>query len=442
MAGIKERFEQSGSFQSLVKEDIPSSDAFLVSLRQAGEDIVAVASAVGKVEDGLPFVKGIVLQSYAENLSHLQSKVDNFFNFNDPTSGKKPASWKGLSDAGLDIGRTLAQPAANLIGTHLDWNSNKYYTDLQGIEDSDGEWKNAMLRGGESVDSPAPEDTLPYISSAPPVVLTDQGWENAKLREKAREGSPEQANGKPYYAVSGSTGKNPNFISATEEKERRFTPVLDPVSTGGIFKRTGVGVISEEERKFQAEQFKGTIPFLFEIITPLETHTVYFNAFLESLGDNFSSQIDGTRYIGRAEEVYTYSGFKRSNSFSFTAPSLSKQELIPLYHKLSLLAGTTAPSYGETSFMRGTVVRVTIGDFFKDLPGYVTSVSFTWDKSIPWEVNSSESLLLPHVLKVDVQFQPIHPTLVENTTPFYVDFSKPVNGYTLITGQKYKITYR
>ena len=440
MSGLKEKFEQEGSLQSLGKEKLPSSDTFLASLRIAAEDVTTTVEAVGDLESGLPFVKNTLFQSYAENLLHLQSKVDNFLNAGDSSSGKKPVSWKGLSDAGLTIARTAAQPAANLAGVRLDWNSNKYYVGLQGIKDTDENWKNAMLRGGESEYGISGSTVKAYLSSTP-VVYTDESWENAKLRKRGSSKELGVAKTKTYYSLSGSVEKKPDFSSQISEKERNFNPKLDPVTVGGIYKREGVGVVSEKERTFQSENFKGTIPFYFEIITPRDTHTVYFNAFLESLGDSFTSQVDGTRYIGRAEEVYTYSGFKRSSNFSFTLPSFSERELIPLYHKLSLLAGTTAPSYGETSFMQGTVVQVTIGDFFKDLPGYVTSVSTAWDKNIPWEVDNSKTLLLPHVLRVDLQFQPIHPYLVENTSPFYVDLSKPKNNYKLEGNQKYKISY-
>jgi len=138
---------------------------------------------------------------------------------------------------------------------------------------------------------------------------------------------------------------------------------------------------------------------------------LYFRAHLDNFDDNYSGDWSGTKYIGRAEEFYTYQGFKRDISFSFKMAAFSKEELIPLYKKLNALVGSTAPTYGQNGqFMRGTLTRVTVGDYISKLNGFISSVGLSWDKNYPWEIDlyNENYLKVPHLLNVSIAFTPIH----------------------------------
>jgi len=153
------------------------------------------------------------------------------------------------------------------------------------------------------------------------------------------------------------------------------------------------------------------IPFYFISTTPNESKYLYFRAFLDSLTDDFTGDWSGTKYIGRAEEFYTYQGFKRDISFSFKIAAFSKEELDPLYKKLNLLAATTAPTYtSEGEFMRGTLTSVTIGDYLKDQIGFISKVGLSWDQNYQWEIDLFDEDLpkVPQVLDVSISFTPIH----------------------------------
>ena len=64
---------------------------------------------------------------------------------------------------------------------------------------------------------------------------------------------------------------------------------------------------------------------------------------------------------------------------------------------------------GDSSnlFMRGTFVKLTLGDYFDKLPGFINNVSLGWDIAYPWEIDSA-TLRVPHILNVDVSYTPIH----------------------------------
>jgi hypothetical protein len=55
-----------------------------------------------------------------------------------------------------------------------------------------------------------------------------------------------------------------------------------------------------------------------------------------------------------------------------------------------------------------------VGDYLNRQPGFIESIGIKWDKEIAWEIGplddtkSPEIQILPHVLEVDMKFQPIH----------------------------------
>lgn len=151
------------------------------------------------------------------------------------------------------------------------------------------------------------------------------------------------------------------------------------------------------------------IPFEFNTFYPGNTDGKYlaFRAFLTDFSDNFSGDWAGTKYVGRGEELYNYQGFKRDISFSFKVAAFSKADMQPLYNKLNLLVGSTAPTYRNGNFMMGTLTKVTIGDYLVQTSGFISSVGLSWDSNIPWEMET-EGERLPHALDVSIAFTPIH----------------------------------
>ena len=151
------------------------------------------------------------------------------------------------------------------------------------------------------------------------------------------------------------------------------------------------------------------VNFYFKIITPDKQQVVQFRAYIDSLDDNYTGDWGSHQYVGRAEEFYTYKGFKRDINVSFKIVSFNAKEMKPMYEKMILLASTTAPTYGGTSnFMRGTLARLTIGSYFDDLAGIITSVKYTVVKDSPWNLPEDPGKGTPTVFDCSVSFKPIH----------------------------------
>ena len=142
---------------------------------------------------------------------------------------------------------------------------------------------------------------------------------------------------------------------------------------------------------------------------------MHFRAFVNSFQDSYNANWTPQSYVGRGEQFYTYNNFNRSISMGFTAFAQSKPELIPMYKKLNYLASTLAPDYTSAGFMRGNLVRLTLGGYLYEQPGFISSLTYdipqesTWEIALDQEGRSDASVKeLPHMINVQLTFTPIH----------------------------------
>jgi len=218
-----------------------------------------------------------------------------------------------------------------------------------------------------------------------------------------------------------STGKAPQKISNEVAKESR----VGLSKNRKLTKYTDSFVVFDPQYSDQRNMLEPTkeaasvddlIKFKFSIINPDEDDNInlYFRAFLSNFTDNYQGSWNSTKYLGRAEDFYTYQGFNRSIGIGFKIAAFSRNELKPIYKKLVMLASTTAPTYsGDNGFMRGTLVTTTVGDYIVDQPGFISTVDYSWQTDYPWEVKllgneDYDVQQLPHVLDVSLGFTPIH----------------------------------
>jgi hypothetical protein len=174
----------------------------------------------------------------------------------------------------------------------------------------------------------------------------------------------------------------------------------------------------------------------FQVITPEETHYLAFRAFLDTFDDSFNASWNSSKYLGRADSFYTYNGFERSINIGFKIAAQTREEMKPLYRKAATLASVTAPSYGTGGrFMRGTIAKVTVGDYIYEQPGIIESVQYTWQKDYPWEISfqnpegkGSKDQILPHVLDVSISFKVIHDFLPETGVTPFITNHRPIKG--------------
>ena len=146
---------------------------------------------------------------------------------------------------------------------------------------------------------------------------------------------------------------------------------------------------------------------------------IHFRAFLGSITDNYTAQWEDTQYMGRGDKLYSYKGFNRTLSLSWTIAAQSKKELIPMYQKLNFLASNLAPDYNDLGYMRGPLINLTIGGYLYEVPGFITSMTVEMSDEYPWEIGilnndtpySEDPTVkeLPQIIRVSsFNFTPIH----------------------------------
>jgi len=141
--------------------------------------------------------------------------------------------------------------------------------------------------------------------------------------------------------------------------------------------------------------------------TPTSKTFVHFRAFLDSISDAYTAEWNSVKYLGRGENFYTYGGYTRQMSLSWTVAAQSKQELIPMYKKLNYLASSLTPSYSTLGYMRGNMVQLTIGGYVYEQPGIITGLTYTLEADTTWEIginteggSDSDVKELPHIIRV------------------------------------------
>jgi hypothetical protein len=85
-----------------------------------------------------------------------------------------------------------------------------------------------------------------------------------------------------------------------------------------------------------------------------------------------------------------------------------------MFAKLNFLASSLAPDYSSAGFMRGNMVRMTVGGYLYEVPGVLTSLTYTIPDDTTWEIaidtdgKSDPSVKeLPHRIEVSLAFTPV-----------------------------------
>lgn len=158
---------------------------------------------------------------------------------------------------------------------------------------------------------------------------------------------------------------------------------------------------------------------------PDQTNRMHFRAYITNFSDNIGAEWNAQKYMGRGENFYTYQGFTRDVGFTFIVAAQSVQEMEKIYQKVNYLASTLHPDYQEgTGFMRGTIHKLTIGEYFYRTPGIITTMNISVDNDYSWEIKMKQPELrqqnndnnptgdqlqmeVPQILKIQMNFKPI-----------------------------------
>jgi len=185
---------------------------------------------------------------------------------------------------------------------------------------------------------------------------------------------------------------------------------------------------------------------------------MHFRAFLNSFVDNYNPEWNSISYVGRGDKLYTYSGFTRQVTLSWTIVAQSVQELLPMYKKLNYLASNTMPDYSSAGYMRGPLVELTVGAYLFDQPGFINSLTYTANLDAGWEIgigsdgesvqttnlntNSNPGIFeLPKMIDVSMTFTPIPEFLARKPKGLIVPFNSSINPEFLPPANKRDVNF-
>jgi len=158
----------------------------------------------------------------------------------------------------------------------------------------------------------------------------------------------------------------------------------------------------------------------FKIYDPINKTYIVFPAYLTDITDNSSAEYNPTRYIGRPDQVFVYSGYTRNISFGFRVCSLTKDDMPILWQKVDKIKALTLPGFSKQVIQNddefrpiAPFVELTIGNLFKSQPGYFSSVNVTIPQTTTWETEDGHQL--PHLCDISVEFTYVGKQLPRNS---------------------------
>ena len=146
-------------------------------------------------------------------------------------------------------------------------------------------------------------------------------------------------------------------------------------------------------------------------------HAIVMRAFLNSVVENHNANWDSYGLIGRADPVYIYKSYDRNLTLSFDMHAFSRVEMQVIYEKINYLASMLAPVYKDKR-MWGPLLRLTLGDLYWQVPGFITNLTYTfrednWEiKNLYQESSDNDILELPMGVRVDMNY-----TIIGNYKP-------------------------
>ena len=127
-----------------------------------------------------------------------------------------------------------------------------------------------------------------------------------------------------------------------------------------------------------------------------------FRATVKGISEGNTAYWDELRFIGRADQIYSYNGFSRTLSFTFNVVVGSVTELLPTWQKINYMASTVKPSNytkGNAAgvdlpynrFMVPPMFMITIGDLYKFQPAVITSLNVNIPDDAAWETLNQDN---------------------------------------------------
>ena len=158
-------------------------------------------------------------------------------------------------------------------------------------------------------------------------------------------------------------------------------------------------------------------PFLFttENRTGAYQQACYLQATISNLNESYQPNWSPKHFFGRTEQVHTYTYTDRSIDLSFMIYADDMRRLQNVWERVSWLAQQTYGQYDmngdqpQSRLLNGPILRMTVGDLYRGLPGFIRSLSIDWNalsQGGKWEM--TQGIRMPMACNVQMSYAVIH----------------------------------
>jgi hypothetical protein len=134
-----------------------------------------------------------------------------------------------------------------------------------------------------------------------------------------------------------------------------------------------------------------------------------FSAYINNFKINSDATWNDISYIGRSENLYVYSKYKRTASFNLQIPCFNIIELREKHRALGALESSLAGQYNDNK-LGGILTRLYLGNYLRGEVGIINSISYDIPNDSSWDLDEQ----LAHNINVSVNF-----TIIHNELPTY-----------------------
>jgi hypothetical protein len=198
-------------------------------------------------------------------------------------------------------------------------------------------------------------------------------------------------------------------------KERSYKNIedlgFDKNTTTHIPTFSNYGKLDDNTNNFDRDDAEN-MSIVFQLINPFTAqnlHRIIFPAYINNFKVNTDATWNDVSYIGRSENLYVYTKFKRQVSFGFQIPCFNIVQLRERHRALGALESSLAGQYSGHK-LGGILTKLYFGNYLKGETGIINSISYDIPNESSWDIDSK----LAHNINVSVNF-----TVIGNALPTY-----------------------
>jgi hypothetical protein len=148
---------------------------------------------------------------------------------------------------------------------------------------------------------------------------------------------------------------------------------------------------------------------VFQLLDPFSSvnlHRILFPAYMNGFKVSSDATWNPISYIGRSEDLYVYTKFKRTVSFNLQIPCFNPVELRERHRALGALESSLAGKYNNNK-LGGIVTQLYVGNYLRGEPGIINNLSYDIPNESSWDIDEQ----LAHNINLSINFTVIHKDL-------------------------------